>query len=208
MLLFPLIYTATILPLSIARIAAMAGHQLPPRYIAIAGSIFALNGFCNTVLYCAPPFQAFVEVKLTEELTAYTRRFVHVSFSSKRGITSTSESREHNEIATTTTVASHAAPPRQSFGFLQLSSSPAGRPDSLRKSIASTQSVSFGQAIPMGEMRDGKEAGLPKDMTTAFAIRLSQASMEQARTVRIAMEEEDDAVTEVEVIDDRVTRKM
>lgn len=194
MLLFPLVYTATILPLSIGRIAAMAGTQLSPRYIAIAGSIFALNGFFNTILY------------------SYTRRFVHVSFS-KRDIASSDVSREHNPIATTTTAASRS-PPRQSFGFLQLSSSsPASmtRPqtgDSVRKSIASAQSVHFGHAIPMGEMRGGKDTGPPANMTTAFAIRLSQASMGDARTMTIAADEEDEVKEGEEVIDDRAARRM
>ncbi|GAA6010104.1 hypothetical protein JCM10207_007560 [Rhodosporidiobolus poonsookiae] len=51
MMLFPLVYVVTILPLSMYRIASMAGHTWPRHYALGAGFVFTLSGFANCTVY-------------------------------------------------------------------------------------------------------------------------------------------------------------
>lgn len=52
MLAYPIVYLAVVLPLSIYRIAGVAGIKFPQSAQAAVGSIFALAGFANILLYC------------------------------------------------------------------------------------------------------------------------------------------------------------
>ncbi|GAA5889642.1 hypothetical protein JCM6882_007090 [Rhodosporidiobolus microsporus] len=51
MMLYPLVYVATILPLSCFRIASMAGKQWPTHYLLAAGTIFTCSGTANCIIY-------------------------------------------------------------------------------------------------------------------------------------------------------------
>lgn len=51
MLLYPLVNLTVILPLSIFRLLGLAGQHGSPEALAVCGSIFALGGLANTVLY-------------------------------------------------------------------------------------------------------------------------------------------------------------
>lgn len=51
MLLYPLVNLAVILPLSVFRLAGLAGQHGSPQALAVCGCIFALGGLANTILY-------------------------------------------------------------------------------------------------------------------------------------------------------------
>lgn len=51
MLAYPLVNLTVILPLSIYRLAQLAGRPGSPRSLAACGFIFALGGFANVLLY-------------------------------------------------------------------------------------------------------------------------------------------------------------
>lgn len=51
MLLYPLVNLAVILPLSVFRLLGIAGQHGSPKALAVCGSIFALGGLANAILY-------------------------------------------------------------------------------------------------------------------------------------------------------------
>jgi hypothetical protein len=51
MVLYPIIYILTTLPLAAGRISSMAGHTLPKDYLIIAGIMMACGGWMNCLLY-------------------------------------------------------------------------------------------------------------------------------------------------------------
>jgi len=51
MILYPIIYVLTTLPLAAGRISSMAGHTLPKDYLIIAGIMMACGGWMNCLLY-------------------------------------------------------------------------------------------------------------------------------------------------------------
>ncbi|GAA6040263.1 hypothetical protein JCM8097_009393 [Rhodosporidiobolus ruineniae] len=51
MMLYPLVYIVTILPLSCYRVAAMAGKTWPIHYALAAGFVFTLSGTANCLIY-------------------------------------------------------------------------------------------------------------------------------------------------------------
>lgn len=98
---FPSVYIVNILPLTIARSAAVAGHRVPDAFVAAAGAIFALNGFCNVLLY------------------SLTRRFLHLSFAS-RPRRPLSLSLSPASTAPRTSSCTRKRPPSSSEGFASL----------------------------------------------------------------------------------------
>ncbi|GAA5907519.1 hypothetical protein JCM8208_001402 [Rhodotorula glutinis] len=51
MLIYPAVYVATILPISVYRCAAMAGHVWPIEYALAGGAVFTLSGAANCTVY-------------------------------------------------------------------------------------------------------------------------------------------------------------
>ena len=51
LVLYPIIYIALTLPLATGRMANVTGHPFSVTYFCIAGSLIALSGLCDTVLY-------------------------------------------------------------------------------------------------------------------------------------------------------------
>lgn len=51
MLIYPLVNLSVIMPLSVYRVMALAGKTGSPQALAACGSIFALGGLANTLLY-------------------------------------------------------------------------------------------------------------------------------------------------------------
>lgn len=53
MLLYPLVNLTVIMPLSVYRVMSLAGREASPQTLAACGSIFALGGLANVVLYAS-----------------------------------------------------------------------------------------------------------------------------------------------------------
>ncbi|KAH8593401.1 G protein-coupled glucose receptor regulating Gpa2-domain-containing protein [Bisporella sp. PMI_857] len=53
MILYPLIYVLTTLPLAAGRISAMVGKPPTLKYLIVSGTFMSCGGFCNVVLYSA-----------------------------------------------------------------------------------------------------------------------------------------------------------
>ncbi|KAF4762270.1 hypothetical protein HAV15_007850 [Penicillium sp. str.  len=51
MVLYPVVYITLTLPLAVGRMASTAGHTPSATYFCVAGSMMALSGLCDTILY-------------------------------------------------------------------------------------------------------------------------------------------------------------
>ncbi|KAJ5399526.1 hypothetical protein N7465_010015 [Penicillium sp. CMV-2018d] len=51
MVLYPVVYITLTLPLAVGRMASTAGHNPSATYFCVAGSMMALSGLCDTILY-------------------------------------------------------------------------------------------------------------------------------------------------------------
>jgi hypothetical protein len=51
MILYPVVYITLTLPIAIGRMATVNGHTPSVTYFCVAGSLIALSGLCNTLLY-------------------------------------------------------------------------------------------------------------------------------------------------------------
>lgn len=51
MALYPAVYITLTLPLAVGRMASTSGHTPSATYFCIAGSLMALSGLCDTILY-------------------------------------------------------------------------------------------------------------------------------------------------------------
>lgn len=51
MVFYPIVYNCLTLPLAAGRMAGNSGHPPSVTYFCVAGSLMALSGLCDTVLY-------------------------------------------------------------------------------------------------------------------------------------------------------------